>query len=134
MGAHLFTKRLATGLVLALSSVFAAQTVSAVSEGSLRPSWSDSAMAEGWRAVCGDVRNVGQVPARSVAIRVQGRSAATCATSGKCQPGVSRSGYRGSAAPAKWSARGITTSSQTCQREAARSSVCQCPPGRLRTT
>ena len=29
-------------------------------------------MAEGWRAVCGDVRNVGQVPARSVAIRVQG--------------------------------------------------------------
>ena len=72
MGAHLFTKRLATGLVLALSSVFAAQTVSAVSEGSLCPSWSDSAMAEGWRAVCGDVRNVGQVPARSVAIRVQG--------------------------------------------------------------
>ena len=29
-------------------------------------------MVEGWRAVCGDVRNVGQVPARSVAIRVQG--------------------------------------------------------------
>src|SRR5216683_281729 len=68
MGAHLFTKRLATGLVLALSSVFAAQTVSAVSEGSLRPSWSDSAMAEGWRAVCGDVRNVGQVPAGSRAV------------------------------------------------------------------
>jgi hypothetical protein len=99
---------LATGLVLALSSV-SAQTVSAVGEGSLRPSWSDSAMAEGWRAVCGDVRNVGQVPARSVEIR-------------------------GSAAPAKWSALGITTSAQTCQREAARSSVCQCPPGRLRTT
>ena len=74
MGAHLFTKRLATGLVLALSSVFAAQTVSAVSEGSLHPSWSDSAMAEGWRAVCGDVRNVGPVPARSVAIRVLSRS------------------------------------------------------------
>src|SRR5260370_30292315 len=73
MGAHRFTKRLATGLVLALSSVFAAQTVSAVSEGSLRPSWSDSAMAEGWRAVCGDVRNVGQVPARRVAVRVLGR-------------------------------------------------------------
>jgi hypothetical protein len=98
---------LATGFVLALSSVFAVQTVGAVSEGSLHPSWSDSAMAEGWRAVCGDVRNVGQVPARSVEIR-------------------------GSAAPAKWSARGITTSSQTCQREAVRSSVCQCPPGRLR--
>src|SRR5260370_38511359 len=63
---------LATGLVLALSSVFAVQTVGAVSEGSLHPSWSDSAMAEGWRAVCGDVRNVGQGPARSVAIRVQG--------------------------------------------------------------
>ena len=65
MGAHRFTKRLATGLVLALSSVFAPQTVGAVSEGSLHPSWSDSAMAEGWRAVCGDVRNVGHVPARS---------------------------------------------------------------------
>jgi len=91
---------LATGLVLALSSVSAAQTVGAVSERSLRPSWSDSAMAEGWRSVCGDVRNVGHVPARSVAIRVQGL-----------------------AAPAKWSALGITTSSQTCQREAARSSV-----------
>ena len=63
---------LATGLVLALSSVFAAQTVSAVSEGSLHPSWSDSAMAEGCRAVCGDVRNVGHLPARSVAIRVLG--------------------------------------------------------------
>src|ERR1700730_14083234 len=65
---------LATGLVLALSSVFAPQTVGAVSEGSLHPSWSDSAMAEGWRAVCGDVRNVGPVPARSVAIRVLSRS------------------------------------------------------------
>jgi hypothetical protein len=63
---------LATGLVLALSSVAVAQTVGAVSEGGLQPSWSDSAMAGGWRAVCGDVRNVGRVPARSVAIRVQG--------------------------------------------------------------
>jgi len=63
---------IATGLMLALSSVSAAQTVGAVSEGSLHPSWSDSAMAEGWRAACGDVRNAGQVPARSVAIRVQG--------------------------------------------------------------
>jgi len=51
MGVHLFTKPLATGLVLALSSVCAAQTVSAVSQGSLRPSWSDSAMAEGCRAI-----------------------------------------------------------------------------------
>ena len=76
MGANPLSKLLTTGLVLALSSASAAQTVSAVSEGSLRPSWSDSAMAEGWRAVCGDVRNVGQVPARSVAIRVQGLDSA----------------------------------------------------------
>ncbi len=62
---------LATGLVLALSSVSAAQPVN-----SLRPSWSDSAMTEGWRAVCGDVRNDGYVPARSVAIRVQGLGSA----------------------------------------------------------
>src|SRR5258708_35624429 len=72
MGAHLFTKRLATGLVLALSRVFAAPTVSAVSEGSLRPSWSDSAMAEGWRASCGDGGNVGPVRAPGVASRVHG--------------------------------------------------------------
>src|SRR6266436_7670605 len=76
MGAHRFTKRLATGLVLALRSVFTAQTASAVSEGSLRPSWSDSAMADGWRSVCGDVRNVGNVPAQSVSIRVQGLGSA----------------------------------------------------------
>ena len=63
---------LATGLVLGLSSVAVAQTEHTVSEGNLRPSWSDSAMADGWRSVCGDVRNVGNVPARSVSIRVQG--------------------------------------------------------------
>lgn len=72
MAANLLSKLLATGLVLALSSVSAAQTMSAGSEDGLRPSWSDSAMGEGWRAVCGDVRNVRLVPARSVAIRVQG--------------------------------------------------------------
>jgi hypothetical protein len=76
MGAHLLAKLLATGLALALSSVSAAETLSAFSEGSLRPSWSDSAMAEGWRAVCGAVRNVGLVPARSVAIRVEGLGSA----------------------------------------------------------
>ena len=76
MGANLLSKLLASGLALALSSVSTAQTVSAVSEGSLRPSWSDNAMSEGWRAVCGDVRNVGQVPARRVAIRVQGLGSA----------------------------------------------------------
>ena len=74
MGTHLLSKLAATGLVLALGSVFAAQTVSA--EDGLRPSWSDSAMAEGWRAVCGDVRNVRDVPARGVAIRVQGLDSA----------------------------------------------------------
>jgi hypothetical protein len=74
MGTHLLSKLLATGLMLALGSVFAAQTVSA--EDGLRPSWSDSAMAEGWRAVCGDVRNVRDVPARGVAIRVQGLDSA----------------------------------------------------------
>jgi hypothetical protein len=73
MRANLLKKLLATGLVLGLSSsMSAAQTVSAVPEGTLRPSWSDSGMADGWRAVCGDVRNVRQVPAHHVAIRVQG--------------------------------------------------------------
>lgn len=74
MGTNLLSKLLATGFVLALVSVFAAQTVSA--EDGLRPSWSDSAMAEGWRAVCGDVRNVRDVPARGVEIRVQGLDSA----------------------------------------------------------
>jgi hypothetical protein len=77
MRANLLKKLLATGLVLGLSSsMAAAQTVSAVSDDSLRPSWSDTGMADGWRAVCGDVRNVRQVPARSVAIRVQGLGSA----------------------------------------------------------
>ncbi len=110
MGINLLSKLVATGLVLALSSVSAAQTVGAVSEGGLRPSWSDSGMTDDG-----------------------GRSATTCATSGTCQPGVSRSGYRGSAAPAKWSVLEITTSSQACQRGAARCSVCQCLPGRPHT-
>jgi hypothetical protein len=34
-------------------------------------------MAEGYRAVCGDVRNVGQVSARGVAIRVLGLGSAS---------------------------------------------------------
>jgi hypothetical protein len=77
MRANLLKKLLATGLVLGLSSsMSAAQTVSAVSEGDLRPSWSGSGMTDGWRTVCGDVRNVRQVAARSVAIRVQGVGAA----------------------------------------------------------
>lgn len=72
MRATLLSEVLGTGLVLALSSVAGAQTANTVSEGDLRPSWSDSAMAEGWRSVCGDVRNVGSMPARSVEIRIQG--------------------------------------------------------------
>jgi hypothetical protein len=76
MGTDLLSKLLAAGLVLALGSVSAAQTANTVPEGGLRPSWSDSAMAEGWRAVCGDVRNVRDVPARGVAIRVQGLDSA----------------------------------------------------------
>ena len=72
MGSKFLSRLLAAGLVLGLGSVSAAQTGNAVFEGGLRPSWSDSAMAEGWRAVCGDVRNVRDVPARSIAIRVQG--------------------------------------------------------------
>lgn len=77
MRTNLLKKLLATGLVLGLSgSMSAAQTVSAVPEGSLRASWSDSRMADGWRAVCGDVRNVRQVAARSVSIRVQGLDSA----------------------------------------------------------
>lgn len=58
---------LATALALATSRVSAAQTVN-----DLRPLWNDHAMDERWRAVCGDVRNLGHVPARSVAIRVRG--------------------------------------------------------------
>jgi hypothetical protein len=72
MGAHRLRKLLAPVLVLGLSGVATAQTMSAVSEDSLRPSWSDSAMSKDWRAICGDVRNVRNIPARSVAIRVQG--------------------------------------------------------------
>jgi hypothetical protein len=76
MGANLLKTLLATGLVLGLSSASVAQTVSTDSDDNLRPSWSDSAMSGGWRAVCGDVRNVRQVPARNVAIRVQGLDSA----------------------------------------------------------
>lgn len=73
MRANVLKMLLAGGLVLGLSSSMSvAQTVSAVPEGALRPSWSDSGMADGWRAVCGDVRNVRHVAARSVTIRVQG--------------------------------------------------------------
>ena len=78
MGADLLTKLLATGLVLALTGVSAAQPGDA-----LQPSWSDSAMADGWRAVCGDVRNGGQVPVRNVLIRVMGLGSAGQVASSK---------------------------------------------------
>ena len=67
---------LAVSVVLALSSGSAAQTGSVAPDGNLQVSWSDSAMADGWRAVCGDVRNVGQVPVRGVALRVVGLNGA----------------------------------------------------------
>lgn len=73
MGANLLTKLVV--LVLALgASMAAAQTATA--DDGLRPTWSDNAMADGWRAICGDVRNVRHLPARSVAIRVQGLDSA----------------------------------------------------------
>jgi hypothetical protein len=55
-----------------LGRVSATAAVSTASVDNLRVSWSDGVMAEGWRAVCGDVRNVGQLSARGVAIRVLG--------------------------------------------------------------
>jgi len=76
MGANAFGKILATWLVLGLAGVAAAQPLPAGSEDGLRPSWSDSAMADGWRAICGDVRNVRPVAARSVALRVEGHDGA----------------------------------------------------------
>jgi hypothetical protein len=73
MRTKLLATLLATGLALALGTAAAAQPLT---DGGLRPSWSDSAMADGWRAICGDVRNARSVAARSVAIRVEGRDGA----------------------------------------------------------
>ncbi len=78
MDAKLLTKWFAIGVVLMLGRVSAAEAVSTASVDKLRVSWSDGVMAEGWRAVWGDVRNVGQ-----------------------CQPEASRSGSWGWAAPAR---------------------------------
>ena len=72
MDAKLLTKLFAIGVVLMLGRVSAVEAVSIASVDNLRVAWSDGVMAEGWRAVCGDVRNVGQVSARGVAIRVLG--------------------------------------------------------------
>jgi hypothetical protein len=44
-----------------LGRVSAAGAVSTASVDNLRVSWSDGVMAEGWRAVCGDVRNEGTI-------------------------------------------------------------------------
>ena len=77
MGAKLLTKLFAIGVVLMLGRVSAAEAVSTTSVDNLRVSWSDGVMAEEWRAVCGDVRNVGQLSARGVAIRVLGLGSAS---------------------------------------------------------
>ncbi|MGH7366787.1 MAG: hypothetical protein ACREK9_10285 [Candidatus Rokuibacteriota bacterium] len=98
MGANLLTKLLALVLVLGPSSMAAAQTSSTDPPDGLQPSWSDSAMSEGWRAICGDVRNVGHLSARSVAIRIQGFDSAGQVLS-------SRERYLGAGVPA--GSRGI---------------------------
>ncbi|HEY7037679.1 MAG TPA: hypothetical protein VID28_02455 [Methylomirabilota bacterium] len=72
MGHNLVANVVVAGLVLVFAGTAAAQTLSALPDTSLRPSWSDSAMAGGWRSVCGDVWNTGPTEARGVAIRVQG--------------------------------------------------------------
>lgn len=56
-------------------------------------------------------------------MRDGGRFAETCATSGTCQPGVSRLGCEGSTILAKRSALEITPSTRACRREGARSFV-----------
>lgn len=77
MDTKLLTKLLAIGLPLMLGRVWPAEALSTASIDNLRISWSDDVMAEGYRAVCGDVRNVGQVSARGVAIRVLGLGSAS---------------------------------------------------------
>ena len=77
MDAKLLTKLFAIGVVLMLGRVSAAEAVSTASVDNLRVSWSDGVMAEGWRAICGDVRNVGQLSVRGVAIRVLGLGSAS---------------------------------------------------------
>ena len=57
---------LAVGLAVALADGAEAETGGATAEGDLRVRWSDTAMADGWRSVCGDVWNEGQVPARGI--------------------------------------------------------------------
>jgi hypothetical protein len=57
---------LAVGLAVALADGAEAETDGATAEGDLRVRWSDTAMADGWRSVCGDVWNEGQVPARGI--------------------------------------------------------------------
>ena len=111
MDAKLLTKLFAIGVVLILGRVSAVEAVSTASVDNLRVSWSDGVMAEGWRAVCGDVRNVGQLSARGVAIRVLGLGSASQVIS-------TRDHYILADVPA--GGRAVF--------------VCQCPPGRLRTT
>lgn len=67
---------LAIGLAVALAGAAEAETDGATAEGDLRVSWSDTAMADGWRSVCGDVWNEAQVPARGIVIRIVGLESA----------------------------------------------------------
>jgi hypothetical protein len=76
MRAHLLPKLVGIWLILDASAVACAQSASAPSQENLRLSWTDDPMRGGWRAVCGDVRNVRHVPARNVAIRVEGLDSA----------------------------------------------------------
>jgi hypothetical protein len=64
------TRLLAIGLLLSVAVMVAPGP--AVAEEGLQVSWTDSPMADGWRSVCGDVRNEAQVPARAIVIRVVG--------------------------------------------------------------
>ena len=63
---------LAVGLAVALADGAEAETGGVTAEGDLRVWWSDTAMADGWRSVCGDLWNEGQVPARGIVIRAVG--------------------------------------------------------------
>ena len=119
MGTNLLSKLLTTGLVLALGSVSAAQTGSTVSEGGLRPSWSDSAMAEGWRF---SLRRRAECPGRaSPECRDQGTGA------GQRGPGRQHEGSRPHGRRASGEPRGLLCANARWGDFVQR----DCPPRRL---